>query len=625
MTSDQPRESHHTGGHATNAHPAGAVGVGKANTGAAGAATDVHPSPGPRRTAAGRTTAGRTTAGRTTARRTTARRVGGIAGVTFAVLVPLGFLGLFFVYPVMSIIGRGFTGAGTLRNSSVWSTVQDPATWRTLWFTVWQAALSTAVTLVVGLPIASVYARVRFPGRGLFAAFVTIPFVLPTVVVAAAFRALGVGRGLGPILAAHVFFNIAVIVRTVGTAWASIDPRPASAARTLGARPLGAWRVGTWPRLRAPVAAATTIVFLFCFTSFGVILLLGGPTFHTLETEIYRQWAQRLDLGAAAALSIVQLVTVGLVLVVSSAFSRRAAGRAAVVGDTRRTPRGVRQRVAVGAVLGGTVVILGAPMVALLRAAFDTPTGYGLANFRTLGATDDGRALFVPVADAIRNSLVIAVQATVIAVVVGGLASLAIAGRSLRRAEQVGRPLTGGTGRRTGAAGRKALDVFTTLPLGISAVTVGFGFLVALDSGWLDLRTSPWLIPIAHALIGIPFVVRTMVPALRAIDVRLHEAAAVLGASPAKARVAVDLPIARRALLVAAGFAFAISLGEFGATLFIVRPDRPTLPVAIYRLLSVPGAQNYGRAMAAGAVLMLITATAMVLIERVRVPGAGSF
>ena len=81
------------------------------------------------------------------------------------------------------------------------------------------------------------------------------------------------------------------------------------------------------------------------------------------------------------------------------------------------------------------------------------------------------------------------------------------------------------------------------------------------------------LVPIAQALVAIPFVVRAVVPVLRAIDPRLREAAAMLGASPARVWREVDLPIVARAALVAAGFAFAISLGEFGATLFIVRPD----------------------------------------------------
>jgi thiamine transport system permease protein len=163
------------------------------------------------------------------------------------------------------------------------------------------------------------------------------------------------------------------------------------------------------------------------------------------------------------------------------------------------------------------------------------------------------------------------------------------------------------------------------LPLGVSAVTVGFGFLISLDHAPVDLRGSWWLVPIAQALVAVPFVVRLMTPVLRAIDPRLREAAATLGASPGRVWREVDLPIVARAVLVAAGFAFAISLGEFGATIFIVRPDAPTLPVLVYRLLGQPGPLNFGAAMAASVILMGLTALAVLAIERFRAGTVGTF
>ena len=151
---------------------------------------------------------------------------------------------------------------------------------------------------------------------------------------------------------------------------------------------------------------------------------------------------------------------------------------------------------------------------------------------------------------------------------------------------------------------------------------VGFGFLISLGSLPIDLRVSPVLIPIAHTLVALPFVIRATTPVMRAVDHRLREAAAVLGASPAQAWRLVDLPIVGRALLIGAGFAFAVSLGEFGATLFIVRPDTPTMPVAIFRLLSQPGSLAFGQAMAMATLLMLLTAVAVLLFDRVRSPAS---
>jgi thiamine transport system permease protein len=211
-------------------------------------------------------------------------------------------------------------------------------------------------------------------------------------------------------------------------------------------------------------------------------------------------------------------------------------------------------------------------------------------------------------AQAIRNSLSYAVVATIVALVIGGIAAVVIVDRERR-------------GRRFA----RGLDGLLALPLGVSAVTVGFGFLIALDTPPLDLRTSWWLVPIAHALVATPFVIRTMTPVLRSIDPRLREAAAVLGAPPFRVWREIDLRIGARAVAVAAGFAFAISLGEFGATAFIARPDRPTLPVVIYRLIGHPGAANFGMAMAASVVLAATTAAVMFAVQRLRVGSMGAF
>ena len=519
--------------------------------------------------------------------------------------LPGAFLAVFFAYPVVTIIGRGLWPGGHLDLSPIGDVLGDSTYRGIFWFTVWQAALSTLLTLALGLPLAYVLARYRFKGRPIARALVTVPFVLPTVVVGSAFLALGVTPSVLAILLAHIFFNMAVVVRAVGGLWSHLDPRQEEAARMLGATRRRAFTSVTLPLLRPALAAAASIVFLFSFTSFGVILILGGPTRATLETEIFRQTSELLDLRTAAALSIVQLVAVVVLLVVVGRLQGR---RAIALGlrpsaEVARLPRTTGERAFVIGTLGLAIAFLGAPLAVLVARSFDTVGGVGLGFYRALGTVHAGSVLFVPPTDAIRNSLLYAITATAIATVVGGAAAFAVA-RSRRG---------------------RALDAALALPLGVSAVTLGFGFLIALDTPPLDLRTSWMLVPIAHALIAIPFVVRIAAPVLRSIDPRLREAAAVLGAPPRRVWREVDLPVVTRALLVGAGFAFAISLGEFGATAFIARPDRPTLPVLIFRLLGQPGAQNFGAAMAASTILMVLTATAVLAIERVRVGELGSF
>jgi thiamine transport system permease protein len=546
------------------------------------------------------------------------------ARITRAALlaVPVAFVAVFFVYPVVTIVGRGLWPDGHLDLDPLGKVATDGGLREVVWFTLWQAALSTALTVLVALPGSYVLARYRFPGRRLLFAAVTVPFVLPTVVVGSAFRslleddgplgALGLEQSLAAILVAHVFFNYAVVVRTVGGLWSHLDPRQEEAARVLGASRWRTFLAVTLPALRPAIAAAAAIVFLFTFTSFGVILILGGPTYATLEVEIYRQTVDLLNLPLAAALSIVQLLAVVALLGVSArAQGRRAeALRLRATAEVVQRPTGVRARALLGANLAVMAVLLGVPLGVLVERSFSVSGGYGLGFYRELGELRRGTSLFVPPVEAIRNSLVIAAVATVIAVTVGGLAAFALAAHRRGRA-----PRLGGRG----------VETLLMLPLGISAVTVGFGFLVALDEPPLDLRGSAVLIPIAHALVAVPFVVRVMTPVLRAIDDRLRQSAAVLGASPARVWREIDLPIAARAGLVSAGFAFAISLGEFGATIFIARPDYPTLPVVIFRLLGQPGALNFGGAMAASTILMALTAVAIFTIERFRIGTVGEF
>ncbi|MFE5189407.1 ABC transporter permease [Streptomyces sp. NPDC056628] len=547
----------------------------------------------------------------------TARRTRGAATRLGLVAVPVAFFAVFFAYPVAAIVARGLNVDGAWRFGRLWDVLGQSDIRHVLWFTTWQALASTALTLLIALPGAYVFARFDFPGKQVLRAVVTVPFVLPTVVVGTAFLAL-VGRGglldelwgvrldttVWAILLAHVFFNYAVVVRTVGGLWAQLDPRQEEAARMLGASRWTAWRTVTLPALGPAVAAAALMVFLFTFTSFGVVQILGGPAFSTLEVEIYRQTSEIFDLSTAAVLTIVQFLAVGTILAVHAWTVRRRESTLRLVDAsvTARRPHGAGQWALLAGVLAVVAVLLVLPLAVLVRRSLDAP---GFGYYRALTEADGGVFLVAPI-EAIGNSLQYAVVATLIAVLVGGLAAAALTRRD---------------------AGRfvRGFDALLMLPLGVSAVTVGFGFLISLDEPPLDLRSSWILVPLAQALVGVPFVVRTMLPVLRAVDDRLREAAAVLGASPWRVWREIDLPMVRRALLIAAGFAFAVSLGEFGATVFIARPDNPTLPVAVARLLGRAGDLNYGQAMALSTVLMVVCAVALLVLERLRTDRTGEF
>ncbi len=533
--------------------------------------------------------------------------------------VPAAFLLVFFVLPVVGMLQRGFVVDGRLDLAGAWETLARPRMARVVWFTLWSSTVATALTVLLGVPTAYVLHRLRFRGQRVLRGLVAVPFVLPTVVVGVAFRTLladgaplgGLGLDGTPvaILLALVFFNVSVVVRTVGPWWESLDPRRAEAAAALGATPWQVARTVTLPALGPAVVSAASVVFLFCATAFGVVLTLGGVRYATVETEIYLLTTQFLDLRAAAALSVLQIV------VVVGLLAAAARGRARV-SATARTPQRLAARrprardLPAFAVFALVVVLVLAPLSTLVLRSLRGPSGFTLDNYRHLGARGDDAVTRVPVDEALLTSLRVAIDATTLALVLGGLVAVLVT-----------RPVTRPGLRRVSAA----FDGAFMLPLGVSAVTVGFGLLVTLDRPPLDVRGEPWLVPVAQAMVALPLVVRVLVPTLAGVDPRQRDAAASLGASPLAVLRDVDLPVVWRPLLAAAGFAFAVSLGEFGATSFLARPEAPTLPVLIYQLVGRPGGENFGAALAASVVLAVVTTVVVLMVDRLRVPGLGSF
>src|SRR6478752_8611635 len=300
--------------------------------------------------------------------------------------IPIAVFAVFFFYPVGTLISRGLIPAGTVDLQGVFDVLGKPRVQRITLFTVWQAAASAGIAVALGLPGAYLLYRCSFRGRAAVRALVTVPFVLPTIVVALAFRTLFAADGplggwgwdgsVAVILTAHVFLNYAVVVRTVGSSWAHLDNRPAEAARSLGAGPVRVFATITAPSLLPAIAAAFVMVFLFCATSFGIMLILGGAQYGTLETEVYRQTAQIGDLRAAAVLSILQLLLVMTVLVMAAAVRRRgeATLRLRATVDLTRPVR--RADLPAVVVTAAVCVLLLAPMAVLLIRSLRTPTGW---------------------------------------------------------------------------------------------------------------------------------------------------------------------------------------------------------------------------------------------------------
>jgi thiamine transport system permease protein len=541
-------------------------------------------------------------------------------------VIPLLFLLIFFFIPLESIFRLTLSEWATKPfTSAAWHRV-----WRALYFTFYQAGLSMVITLLIGLPGAYLFSRYKFKGKGLLRAASTIPFIMPTVVVAASFNALLGPKGLlnfllmktfalenppiallntlGAIVLAHVFYNTSVVLRMVGSAWEQLDPQMEHAARSLGASPLQTWWRVTFPLLKTPILAAALLVFLFDFTSFGVVLLLGGPSFATLEVEIYIQAMHMLNLPLAGLLSAIQLGFTLLITVVYSRLVKRSVyeTQPRLLSETQQKAKNWKEKVFILAMVIVLFTLLITPLAALsirsvTRLDADRgerttiSTGFTLDYYRELFENRRSSLFYVPPIDAVKNSLLYAIVTILISLTCGFLAAYALNQKLWVN---------------------KLFDPLLMLPLGTSAVTLGLGFILVFNRPPFDVRSFPLLMPIAHSLVAMPFVIRSILPAIQSIPRPLKNAASVLGASPLRVWQHVDLPIIARAGFVGAIFSFTISLGEFGATSFLARPEFPTIPIAIYRYLSQPGALNYGQALAMATILMVVCGVSIYTMEQ---------
>lgn len=506
---------------------------------------------------------------------------------------PVAVLLLFYALPLATLLSR------VVDSKAVSQAVANTGLAGVLWFTLWQAGLSTVLTMLVGFVPAYLLARYRFRGRRIVLAAVTVPFMLPTVVVGAAFLALLPDSLHGTavaVVAAHVFFNVAVVVRLVGAAWAVLPTDLTAAARTLGASPGQLLRHVVMPLLRPALMAAASVVFVFSFTSFGVVRLLGGPRHRTLEVRIVEQATRVGSVGQAAVLAVLQLILLATVVWWSARWQRRNTGTFGR-GATERTASTSRQSALLWCGTAATLLLVLTPVLLLALRSFRVGDRWTLAAWRTLGSAEvrPGVDLGVDPLASLWVSLRYAVVATVISAAVGAAASLAVV-----------------------AAGRRGrvLDAGLMLPLGTSAVTVGLGLLITFDRSPFDWRASWWLVPLGHALVALPFVVRSVVPALRAIPPDQRAAAMVLGASPVRAWWQAEVRRIGRPLAAGAGLAAAISLGEFGATSLLTRAGRDSLPVAIDRLLSRAGDVPRAQGFALAVVLLVLTAAVVLATDR---------
>ena len=380
------------------------------------------------------------------------------------------------------------------------------------------------------------------------------------------------------------------------------DGEPAAqlvgAVPTLLAHPRQVLTTVVFPLLRPALLAASSVVFLFTSTSYGVVRVLGGVRNATIEVEVARRATSMGDVRGAAVLSVMQLILLGGVVWWSARWQRRSAVTIAS-GRSAHSTVSRQRRWAVHSTAAAVGLVMAIPLAALLVNSFRVGSQWTFAAWSGLGHTEvrPGVSLGTEPLQAIATSLRYCLIATIISLVLGVATSLAVR-------------LSHGVGR--------VLDVGITLPLGTSAVTIGLGLLITFDHSPFNWRGRWWMVPVGHALIATPFVVRTLLPVLRSFPPEQRQAALTLGASPLRAWWHMEARRLARPLLTGAGFAAAISLGEFGASTFLTRSGHDTLPLAIAHLLARTGAIPRAQGFALATILLLVCAALVVAVDPYR-------
>ena len=569
--------------------------------------------------------------------------------VTFAVGTTM-LLALLFYYPVATVFVEAIVVDGILTLSVFIELVRDPFYFGTLarlfagespiavardvlagdyrlgivGFTAYQAALSTLLSVALGLPAAYLLARYEFRGRRTLRSLTILPFVLPSIMVAIGFVAT-FGRngtlngvlaafGLGPIelmftleaiLIAHAFYNAPLVARVTVAAWESVDASAIETARSLGASPFRAFRDVVAPQLYPAVLMGAALTFVFTFGTFPIVLALGGFQLATVEVFVYRL-VRDLNYAEAAALAIVELA---ISLTVLYGYLRYEAKHAVRKRGIRPLPRRsivppnrslseLLPRAGLGVYAVIALFVFVSPIASMIYASVSGPSGLTFDHYRFLLERQETAAAFqVRPLPAVRNSLVFALGALLIALPMGVVISV-LTTRRYR--------------------GRKLIDAVAMAPLAVSGIIIGIGLLRGPVFGveilgWRIAVGGAVAIVAAHAVACYPFVVRTVAPGFESLDPALVESARALGATQIRALVDIELPLVWPGVVAGAAFAFAISMGEFSSTIVLATgTDQYTIPVAIERFLG----RRLGPATAMGVILLVVTSVSFVVIDR---------
>lgn len=509
-------------------------------------------------------------------------------------------MGIVFYFPLLGVLQLGFGGHLNAANPS------ELSVWPVLWFTLWQAVVSTVICLIIGIPAAYIFYRRSFPGANLIRSLITVPFMLPSLIVAMAI--IEMGRpfgGFDPVIAiilANVFANFAVVVRTVGSQWQGLAEQTEEEAELTGSGRLSTALRISLPQLATSIRSSSAIIVLYCASSYGIVLSLGGGRVNTLETAVSISVLQRLDLQHGATLALLQIAFT------IAAFTASRWGGANPLsfephhGKAKKLDK--RDLPATAYTFLITAVLVVIPLLMVFTKAFlDNSGNFTLNNFLLLDGRGYRDLLNITFMQAAFNSVRNLIVATLIAMLIGGITSYLLAERARKHRKK------------TDPRGL-LLDAIFLLPIGVSSVVLGLGYLISLNGNFATLRSQWFLVPLVQSVFAVPIVIRVLYPALISIDSQPREQAMTDGATAMRIFFSIDLALITPAVKTAIAFSALVSLGEFGVASLLSYGDQSTVPMLLYQLISRPGNQNYEMALAVAAILFIITVAIVIWIGK---------
>lgn len=499
-------------------------------------------------------------------------------------LAPMVAIITFVIAPVFNIFisSLKFESLNLLRTTAIRKVV---------WFTTWQALVSTTIALLIALPIAFCTSNFKFKSQRLTTSLITMPFILPSIVIGVAFLQIlpnNLHRTAFALILAHVYFNFGFTTRLISARWLQIHPHLDDAARTLGASPRKLLATITLPLLRKAITNAALIVFTLCFTSYGVVRILGGPSRSTLETEIYFRAMQLGDVSGAMLLSAMQIIVIVAIFYATNKINRNPLDQPTRPTISRQRHLHTKtQRIATAVIISSATAFAIAPVLAIALKSVTANSRFTTAAWRSVFDSSE-------IMQSLLKTLIYATLAMMLATLLGLLSACSIAYSNKKF---------------------RYISGLTALPIIISAVSIGLGIIITFDTQPIDWRGAKLMLPLAHALVALPLTMRIISPVLLAIPDSLRQASSVLGASSWQTWLNIDFKIIRRAVISSAAISAAVSIGEFGASSFLVRRGAETLPITISRLLSRPGDSLQTQAFALATLLAVFSIAIIFVID----------